>query len=129
MGKTALAVHWAHHAADQFPDGQLHVNLRGYDPAQPVTAADALAGFLRSLGVPGQDIPADAAERTARYRSLLAGQRMLVVLDNASTVDQVRPLLPGDPGCRVLVTSRNSLAGLVARDGATRIDLDMLPYL
>jgi DNA-binding SARP family transcriptional activator len=127
VGKTALALHWAHHAAPHFPDGQLHVNLRGYDPAQPVTAADALAGFLRSLGVPGEQIPAEEPERAARYRSQLAGKRILIVLDNAATVDQVRPLLPGHPECRVLVTSRDTLAGLVARDGAHRIDLDLLP--
>jgi DNA-binding SARP family transcriptional activator/tetratricopeptide (TPR) repeat protein len=127
VGKTALAVRWAHHAAAHFPDGQLHVNLRGYDPAQPVSAADALAGFLRSLGVPGPDIPREETERAARYRSLLAGRRMLIVLDNAGTVGQVRPLLPGHPACAVLVTSRDSLAGLVARDGARRLDLDLLP--
>jgi DNA-binding SARP family transcriptional activator/Tfp pilus assembly protein PilF len=127
VGKTALAVHWAHRAAAHFPDGQLHVNLRGYDPAQPVTAADALARFLRALGVPGQDIPADQDERAARYRSLLAGKRAIIFLDNASSIAQVRPLLPGTPDCAVLVTSRDSLAGLVARDGARRIDLDLLP--
>jgi DNA-binding SARP family transcriptional activator/tetratricopeptide (TPR) repeat protein len=127
VGKTALAIHWAHRAADEFPDGQLYVNLRGYDPAQPVTAAHALAGFLRALGVPGRDIPAETDQRAARYRSLLAGQRMLVVLDNASTAEQVRPLLPGTPGCAVVVTSRDALAGLVARDGATRLDLDLVP--
>jgi DNA-binding SARP family transcriptional activator/tetratricopeptide (TPR) repeat protein/Mrp family chromosome partitioning ATPase len=129
VGKTALAVHWAHQAAaaGRFPDGQLHVNLRGYDPARPVTAADALDGFLRGLGVPGQDIPPDQDERAARYRSLLAGKRMLIVLDNANTAEQVRPLLPGTPGCAVLVTSRHALAGLVARDGAARLDLDLLP--
>jgi DNA-binding SARP family transcriptional activator/tetratricopeptide (TPR) repeat protein len=127
VGKTALAVHWAHRVAASFPDGQLHVNLRGYDPARPVSAGDALAGFLRSLGVPGPDIPADAGERAARYRSLLAGKKMLVVVDNAGTVDQVRPLLPGHPTCAVLVTSRDSLAGLVARDGARRLDLGLLP--
>jgi tetratricopeptide (TPR) repeat protein len=105
----------------------LYVNLRGYDPDQPVTAADALAGFLCSLGVAGQDIPAGEAERAARYRSLLAGRRMLVVLDNAGSVEQLRPLLPGDPACAVVVTSRDSLAGLVAREGAARLFLDLLP--
>ena len=89
--------------------------------------ADALAGFLRALGVPGQDIPAGEDERAARYRSLLAGRRMLVVLDNAGGVEQVRPLLPGTAGCVAVVTSRDSLAGLVARDGARRLDLDLLP--
>jgi DNA-binding SARP family transcriptional activator/Tfp pilus assembly protein PilF len=127
VGKTALAVRWAHQVADRFPDGQLYVNLRGYDPDQPVTAADALAGFLNALGVAGPDLPAGADERAARYRSLLAGQRMLVVLDNAREVEQVRLLLPGAPGCVVLVTSRDSLAGLVARHGASRLDLDLLP--
>ena len=127
VGKTALAVHWAHQVADRFPDGQLYVNLRGYDTDGPVPAADALAGFLRALGVPGQDIPADADERAARYRSLLAGRRILMVLDNAGSVDQVRPLLPATPGCAAVVTSRDSLAGLVARDGAYRLDLDLLP--
>ncbi len=127
VGKTALAVRWAHHAAGRFPDGQLYVNLRGYDPDQPVLATDALAGFLRSLGVPDEDIPPGETERAARYRSLLAGQRTLVVLDNASSSEQVRPLLPGTPASAVVVTSRDSLAGLVARDGARRIDLGLLP--
>ncbi len=127
VGKTALAVHWAYQAATRFPDGQLYVNLRGYDPAQPMPAADALAGFLRALGMPGQDIPAEEAERAVRYRSMLAGKRMLVVLDNAGSADQVRPLLPGTPSCTVVVTSRDTLAGLVARDGAVRLDLDLLP--
>ncbi len=127
VGKTALAVRWAHRAAAHFPDGQLYVNLRGYDPGEPVPAADALAGFLRSLGLSGQDIPADVEERAARYRTLLAGRRMLVVLDNAGGAEQVRPLLPGAPGCRVLITSRDALTGLVARDGARRLDLDLLP--
>jgi tetratricopeptide (TPR) repeat protein len=126
VGKTALAVHWAHQVAERFPDGQLYVNLRGYDPEQPMTAADALAGFLRALGLPGQEVPAEETERAARYRSLLAGRRMLVLLDNASEVEQVRPLLPGSPVCAAIVTSRDSLAGLVARDGAERTDLDQL---
>jgi DNA-binding SARP family transcriptional activator/tetratricopeptide (TPR) repeat protein len=127
VGKTALAVRWAHQVADRFPDGQLYVNLRGYDPGQLVPAADALAGFLRALGVPGPDIPPEPDERAARYRSLLAGRRVLVVLDNAGSVEQVRLLLPGTPACVTVVTSRDSLPGLVARDGAVRLDLDLLP--
>ncbi|HEV2377764.1 MAG TPA: tetratricopeptide repeat protein [Streptosporangiaceae bacterium] len=127
VGKTALAVRWAHRAASAFPDGQLYVNLRGYDPDQPVAPAEALAGFLRALGVAGQDIPLDEAERAARYRSVVAGKQLLVVLDNVATVAQVRPLLPGSGSVMVLVTSRDALAGLVARDGAHRLDLDLLP--
>jgi DNA-binding SARP family transcriptional activator/tetratricopeptide (TPR) repeat protein len=126
VGKTALAVQWAHQVADGFPDGQLYVNLRGYDPREPMTSADALAGFLGSLGVAGQDIPAGTDERVVRYRSLLSGRRMLIVLDNAREPGQVRPLLPGTPGCVTVVTSRDTLAGLVARDGALRVDLDLL---
>jgi tetratricopeptide (TPR) repeat protein/transcriptional regulator with XRE-family HTH domain len=126
VGKTALAVRWAHRVAAEFPDGQLYVNLRGFDPDQPVTADEALAGFLRALGVPSGAIPLGEAERSARYRSLVAGRRLLVVLDNAATVEQVRPLLPGTPSVMVLVTSRDALAGLVARDGARRLDLDLL---
>jgi tetratricopeptide (TPR) repeat protein len=126
VGKTALAVRWAHQVSGRFPDGQLYVNLRGYDPGQPMPAADALAGFLRSLGVPGPDVPPEQEQRAARYRSLLADKQMLIVLDNAGSADQVRPLLPGTPACIVLVTSRDALAGLVARDGATRLDLDVL---
>jgi tetratricopeptide (TPR) repeat protein len=127
VGKTALAVHWARRVCRTFPDGQLYVNLRGYDPGQPVTAGDALAGFLRALGMPGEDIPQELDERAAAYRTLLEGRRILVVLDNADAVEQVRPLLPGSPSSLVLVTSRNSLAGLVARHGAWRLDLDTLP--
>jgi DNA-binding SARP family transcriptional activator/Flp pilus assembly protein TadD len=127
VGKTALALHWAHQVADTFPNGQLYVNLRGYDPEQPVPPADALAGFLRALGVSGPDIPPEIDERAAKYRSLLAGRQTLVVLDNAGSAEQVRPLLPGSPGCVAVVTSRDSLAGLVARDGAQRLDLDLLP--
>ncbi|MGO9082419.1 MAG: ATP-binding protein [Streptosporangiaceae bacterium] len=127
VGKTALAVQWAHRVAGEFPDGQLYVNLRGYDASQPVSASDALAGFLRALGMAGQEIPADADERAAAYRSALAGRRMLVVLDNARHVEQVRPLLPGSPTCVTVVTSRDTLAGLIARDGAFHLELDLLP--
>jgi tetratricopeptide (TPR) repeat protein/transcriptional regulator with XRE-family HTH domain len=127
VGKTALAVNWAHQAAGKFPDGQLYVNLRGYDVGPPVSAGDALAGFLRTLGVASQDIPGDVDERAAVYRSLLAGRRVLVVLDNARQAEQVRPLLPGSPTCMTLVTSRDALAGLVARDGAIRLEMDLLP--
>lgn len=128
VGKTALAVHWAHGAGPAFPDGQLYVDLRGYDPGRPVRPADALAGFLRAFGVEGSAIPSDLAERAAKYRTLLAGRRLLVVLDNASSVDQVRPLLPGGASCAVLLTSRDSLPGLVARDGAHRVELTLLPH-
>jgi DNA-binding SARP family transcriptional activator/Tfp pilus assembly protein PilF len=127
VGKTALAVHWAHQVADQFPDGQLYVNLRGYDLGEPVAPADALAGFLRALGVPDADIPLAEAERAGRYRSSLSGRRVLVLLDNAVSAEQVRPLLPGTGSAMVVVTSRDSLAGLTAVDGAHRIDLDLLP--
>jgi DNA-binding SARP family transcriptional activator/tetratricopeptide (TPR) repeat protein len=127
VGKTALAAHWAHRVRDAFPDGQLYLNLRGYDPGEPVAAADALAGLLRALGLAERDIPADISERAARYRSLLDGRRMLLLLDNAASTAQVSPLLPGSPSCFVVVTSRDSLAGLVARHGARRLDLDLLP--
>jgi tetratricopeptide (TPR) repeat protein/transcriptional regulator with XRE-family HTH domain len=127
VGKTATAVQWAHQVAAGFPDGQLYVNLRGYDLGQPVAPADALAWFLRALGVPGPEVPSHDDERAAMYRSLLAGRRVLVVLDNARNADQVRPLLPGTQGSVAVVTSRDALAGLVARDGAERLQLDVLP--
>jgi len=126
VGKTALAVHWAHRAAGRFPDGQLYLDLRGYGPEPPVEPVDALARLLRGLGVTGPQLPAEAADRAALYRTLLAGRRMLVVLDNAATAEQARPLLPGAPSCFVIVTSRDGLAGLVAREGARRIGLDPL---
>jgi tetratricopeptide (TPR) repeat protein len=127
VGKTALTLRWAHRVRGEFRDGQLYVNLHGFDPEQPLSAADALAGFLRALGVVGTNIPVGVEERAAAYRSLLDGRRMLIVLDNASSVEQVRLLLPGTPSCVVVVTSRDSLAGLVARHSARRIDLDLLP--
>lgn len=124
VGKTSLAVRWAHRVRGRFPDGQLYVNMRGYDPGEPVTALDALDRFLRSLDVPSSRIPADEQSRSALFRSLMADRRMLVVLDNAATVNQVRPLLPGNDGCLVLVSSRNRLSGLVARDGAERVTVE-----
>jgi DNA-binding SARP family transcriptional activator/tetratricopeptide (TPR) repeat protein len=127
VGKSALAVRWAHRVRESFPDGQLYVNLRGYDAEQPVAVADALAGFLTALGVRGPEIPPGTDERAARYRSELTGRRMLVLLDNASSVEQVRPLLPGTGSCLVLITSRDSLRGMVAVHGAERVNLDLLP--
>jgi DNA-binding SARP family transcriptional activator len=114
-GKTALAVHFAHLAAGGFPDGQLFVDLRGHAEAEPKSPAEALRGFLRALGV--REIPGDTDEAAALYRSLLAGKRMIVVLDNAAGAGQVRPLLPSSAGCLVLITSRSRLSGLLARDG------------
>jgi DNA-binding SARP family transcriptional activator/tetratricopeptide (TPR) repeat protein len=126
VGKTALAVHWAHRRRDRYPDGQLYLNLRGRGPGAPVRPERALGGFLRALGVPAEEIPLDVDEAAARYRTLLAGRRMLVVLDNAAGVDQVRPLLPGAAGCLALVTSRDRLAGLAVRDGARLLRLQTL---
>ena len=127
VGKTALAVRWAHRARDAFPDGQLYVDLRGYGPDPPIPAGKALARFLANLGVAGRDIPLDVDDRAARYRTEINGRRMLVVLDNAASVEQVRPLLPGTPSCVVLVTSRDSLASLIAVHGGRRLDLGLLP--
>ena len=111
-----------------FPDGQLFVNLRGFDPDQPPLApGDVLAGFVRALGADSSQAPADLDELAAMYRSLLSGRRVLVVLDNAASAGQVRPLLPGMAGCLAIVTSRNTLSGLAARDGARRLTLDLLP--
>lgn len=126
VGKTAFATHWAHRVQSRFPDGQLYVNLRGYDPDQAVHAGEALSGFLHALGLRGEDIPHNLDERARRFRSLTAGKKILIILDNARTVDQVRPLLPGTSSCVVLVTSRDSLPGLVSREGAHLIDLDLL---
>jgi tetratricopeptide (TPR) repeat protein/transcriptional regulator with XRE-family HTH domain len=127
IGKTALALHWAHLAADRFPDGQLYVNLRGFDPSgPPVTPAAAIRGFLDALGPAQDQIPASPDAQAGLYRGLLAARRMLIVLDNARDASQVRPLLPASPGCLVVVTSRNQLADLVAVDGAYPLALDLL---
>ncbi|WP_049572863.1 ATP-binding protein [Streptomyces sp. SBT349] len=125
-GKTSLALRWSHQARDRFPDGQLYVNLRGYDPGEPVTAEEALHRFLVALGVPTGAVPQDTDAAAALYRSLLADRRMLVLLDNAATVGQVRPLLPGKGRSLAVVTSRSRLAGLAIRDGAQRITLGTL---
>jgi len=127
VGKTALALHWAHRVADRFPDGQLYINLCGYDANPPVTAESAVATFLHSLLPPGAPVPAGGREQLALYRSLSADRPLLVVLDNAATPDDVRPLLPAGTDSVVVVTSRDAMAGLVARDGSRRIDLDVLP--
>nr|CEL15385.1 Transcriptional regulator, SARP family [Kibdelosporangium sp. MJ126-NF4] len=125
-GKTALAVHWAHRVRDRFPDGQLHVNLRGYDLGPPLQPAQVLSQFLRAVGVAKDDLPTGVDESVAMYRTLLSGKRMLVVLDNAVSADQVRPLVPVSPGSVVVITSRDRLDGLIAMDGAKRVVLDVL---
>ncbi|SDT77176.1 Tetratricopeptide repeat-containing protein [Actinoplanes derwentensis] len=127
VGKTSLAVHWAHRVAEQFPDGQLYVNLRGFDPSGRIMdPADAIRGFLDALGVPPDQIPAGPDAQAGRYRNLLAGRRFLVVLDNARDAEQVRPLLPGTSSALVLITSRNQLTGLIATDGAHPLQLGVL---
>ncbi|TQM84645.1 tetratricopeptide (TPR) repeat protein [Saccharothrix saharensis] len=126
IGKTTLAVHWARRERARFPDGQLYVDLRGFDPAGPVDPATAVRGFLDAFQVPEERIPVDLAAQVALYRSHVEGRRMLILLDNARDPDQVRPLLPGSPTCVVLVTSRNRLGGLVAREQATPLALDFL---
>ncbi len=127
IGKTTTVVQWAHRVAAQFPDGQLYVNLRGFGPAgSPSDPGEAIRGFLDALAVPPDRVPPNLDALAGLYRTVLAGRRMLVVLDNAHDADQVRPLLPGSPGCVVVVTSRDQLSGLVAAEGAQPITLDLL---
>ncbi|MBO3748731.1 tetratricopeptide repeat protein [Streptosporangiaceae bacterium NEAU-GS5] len=127
VGKTALAVHWAHRIAHRFPDGQLYANLRGFDPSGEVADPAAIAReFLDAFAIPADRIPADATAQINLYRSLLADKRVLVLLDNARDADQVRPLLPGSYGSKVVVTSRTELTGLVVTQGAQRLALDLM---
>jgi len=126
VGKTALAVNWAHRIAARFPDGQLYVNLRGHGPGSPMPPLEALSLFLRALGLAPEQLPADTDEAAGLLRSMLGGRKVLLLLDNAATPDQVRPLVPGSADCLVLVTSRDRLDGLVAYDGARRLDLGVL---
>ncbi len=125
VGKTALAVHWARRVAGRFPGGQLYVNLRGHGPGAAVAPEEAAGWFLVALGVPASQIPAGSPARFGLYRSVLAGRRVLIVLDNAASAEQVRPLPPGG-GCLVVVTSRSSLAGLAAAEGARPLRLGPL---
>jgi DNA-binding SARP family transcriptional activator/Flp pilus assembly protein TadD len=129
VGKTALALHWAHQVAGRFPDGQLYVNLRGFDPSDtPATPEAAIRGFLDALDVRPERIPSATQAQAAMYRSLLADRRMLIVADNARDEQQVRPLLPASPGSLVLVTSRSQLSGLAAADGARLLTVDVLSH-
>ncbi|GAA2670681.1 Tetratricopeptide repeat-containing protein [Actinosynnema pretiosum] len=126
VGKTSLALRWAHRMVDEFPDGQLYLDLRGYHEGPSISAEEALKRFLHDLAIPGNRIPVDLDTRSALFRSLLAGRRFLIVLDNAATTTQIRPLLPGTAGSLVLVTSRSRLHDLVLREGARPINLELL---
>jgi DNA-binding SARP family transcriptional activator len=128
VGKTALAIHWAHQMAQRYPDGQLYVNLRGFDTGTPAAPAEAIRGFLDALGVAPERVPPSLDAQAGLYRSLLADRRMLIVLDNARDEQQVRPLLAASPASLVLVTSRSQLGGLAAAEGARLISLDVLSH-
>ncbi|MGW3312931.1 ATP-binding protein [Streptomyces sp. NPDC001073] len=126
VGKTALAVRWAHQVAERFPDGQLYVDLRGFDPdAAAAEPQEVLSAFLRALDVPSETMPESLTERAALFRERAAQRRLLVLLDNARDSEQVRPLLPGAAGCLTIVTSRKRLTGLAALNGAHAVDLDV----
>jgi DNA-binding SARP family transcriptional activator len=126
IGKTATAVHWAHRTRHRFPDGQLYANLHGFGAGPPLRPIEVLTRFLTALGVATDRIPSGEDAAAGLYRSLLAGKRMLILLDDASDAGQLRPLLPAAAGCLVLVTSRDQLRGLVARDGAVVLTLGVL---
>lgn len=126
VGKTALAVKWAHAVREDFPDGQLYVDLRGHAPTPAMAASDALSVFLRALGTAPDRVPDGTDARAALFRSTVDGKRMLVVLDNAASVEQVNALLPGSPDCFVVITSRNALTGLAVHHDARKFDLDVL---
>jgi tetratricopeptide (TPR) repeat protein/transcriptional regulator with XRE-family HTH domain len=127
VGKTALALRWAHQIKSSFPDGQLYVDLQGFGPSgQPVPPGEAIARSLIAVGVPAQEIPSGDDDRAGLYRSVLAGRRVIVVLDNACDEAQVRPLLPASPGCLVIVTSRNQLGGLAVIEAAQLLTLDVM---
>jgi len=129
IGKTWLALAWAHHNLDRFPDGQMFVDLHGFSPAgRPTEPADAMRGFLEALGVDSDHLPADLDAQASLYRGLVSGRRMLIVLDNAATTSQILPLLPGSPTCTVLVTGRTTLSSLIDRYGARHLPLDVLNH-
>ncbi|GAA3458404.1 hypothetical protein GCM10018963_04170 [Saccharothrix longispora] len=127
VGKTSLITHWAHRVRERFSDGDLYVDLRGYHVERPVNPEDALEHVLRALDVPSERLPGGVDARAALWRSLVYRRRMLLLLDNASSAQQVRPLLPGTPTCRVVITSRSDLAGLATKNGAHRMPLDVMP--
>ncbi|TQM81863.1 NB-ARC domain-containing protein [Saccharothrix saharensis] len=126
IGKTSLALHWAHRVRDRFPDGDLYLNLRGYGAGPPLTALQGVEFFLHALGVPAERVPADLESAAALYRSLLDGKRVLILIDNAVSAAQARPLLPASPTCMTVITSRSRLSSLIAVEGAEPVVLDVL---
>ena len=126
VGKTALAIHWAHRVRGRFPDGDLYVNLHGYDFSTPADPYEVMEYFLRALGVPPAGIPREPEARTALYRTVLYDRRTLLILDNAASVDQVAPLLPTSDTAFALITSRNRLSGLAATHATAQLPLDLM---